>query len=328
MEIQASLSPKVSKNASRMRRDRLIVLTANLVPLCGTLLLAWDLLHGSHILGKPGWLEFGLFFLGHFLGMVGLEVGYHRYFAHRSFKAGKRLTLLLGVLGSMSFQGGVIWWVATHRRHHAHTDREGDPHSPNAGYPPTIAGKLRGLVHAHIGWMLKRTSLKPPRWEAWAQDMFRDPLLLALHLSYWKWGVLGLFIPALLGGLWHGSWQGAAAGLVWGGLLRVFTCNQLMYATNSLCHTVGSRMFKRTDGSRNLLLLSLPSIGLSLHNNHHAFPGNARLDFRWWQPDLAGWLILSLAKLNLVSHLNTSSPQEIELKRQTHQTRIPDKETT
>ncbi|MDB5796586.1 MAG: acyl-CoA desaturase [Paucimonas sp.] len=314
MEAQAASRPRTAREMARIRRDRRIILVVNLVPLLAVVLVGCDQLRASPLLGRPGWFEFSLFGISHLLGMVGLEVGYHRYFAHRSFKAGRGLTLLLGILGSMSFQGGVVWWVATHRRHHSHTDREGDPHSPHAGFAPGFLGRLRGFFHAHVGWMFDPRCLKPPQWEAWAQDMFRDPLLLALHLNYWKWGLLGLALPALLGGLWHMTWEGALSGLAWGGLLRVFSCNQLMYATNSVCHSFGSRMFPRADGSRNVLLLAPVSIGLSLHNNHHAVPANARLDFRWWQPDPGGWLILALAKIKLVSHLNLASQEQIALK--------------
>lgn len=296
---QQAAPPIAELNRQRIwirRRDVAIALVANTLPLAGAVWIVWALLNG----GAVGGFEVGLFLVGHFLTMVGLELGYHRYFAHRVFKTHRWFELLLGVLGSSSFQGGVILWTATHRRHHANTDKELDPHSPVANHITGKWIKARGLWHAHVGWMFNQRYLKPPGWERLALDMFRDPQIFSLHLNYWKWGLLGLLTPAVLGGLWYQSLLGAWLGFLWGGLLRVFVANQLMYATNSLCHTIGTRMFKRFDNSRNILPLSIVSIGLSLHNNHHAFPAAASLQFRWWQIDIAGGLIWILEKMGVV----------------------------
>lgn len=288
--------------------DRLIVIASNFVPALTAVLVVVLVLQGRPVTAFDLWM----FAIAHLLGMVGIELGYHRFFAHRVFKAGPVVTYVLGVLGSMSFQGGVIWWVATHRRHHGNTDREADPHSPVFGFGGGPMRRLRGLLHAHFGWMLSPEHLKPRGWERYVPEMFKDALLFDLHVRYWQWGLVGLAIPALIGGVWYGSWHGALSGLVWGGLLRVFSCNHLMYAINSLGHSVGSRMFRNKDESRNNVLLAPVSIGLSLHNNHHAFPRSASLAFRWWQLDLAALLIWLMEKLGLVWEVHRTSRDDIE----------------
>jgi stearoyl-CoA desaturase (delta-9 desaturase) len=162
--------------------------------------------------------------------------------------------------------------------------------------------------------MFDRRRLKPLGWERWAMDMFHDPELFKLHVNYWKWGLLGLLVPALIGAAWYGSWAGWWAGLLWGGLLRVFVANQMLYCTNSLCHTIGSRMFDRDDNSRNLLVLAPLSLGLTLHNNHHAFPASASLSFRWWQLDITGALIRLMEKTGLAWDVRRASVEEREQK--------------
>lgn len=313
-QVIESASPGEHRRARIARRDVRIVSIVNLIPVLTVAGVIAYFVAGGRVTA----FEWTMLVVGHLLGMVGMEVGYHRFFAHRTFKAAKWLTYTLGILGSMSFQGGVIWWVATHRRHHSFTDKPEDPHSPVAGYlDQGFMGRVRGIVHAHVGWMLKPNHLKPAGWERWVPDLFKDPLLFQLHVNYYRWGLLGLAIPALIGGLWYGTWLGALSGLVWGGLLRVFTCNHVFYATNSICHSFGSRMFPRKDHSHNNMWLVIVSIGLSLHNNHHAFPRSARLNFRWWQIDIAGALIKALSWTGAITEMTVATPQEVQAKRAT-----------
>jgi stearoyl-CoA desaturase (delta-9 desaturase) len=265
---------------ARRRGDTILTVLTIGLPLAGAAaaaLLAWN--RGA---GWPELLACGVMFV---LTLVGVEVGFHRHFAHRSFKAARPLRLLLAGLGSMALQGSVLWWAGVHRVHHGRADREGDPHSP-----------LQGLLHAHLGWLFR--NLYPPGWRR-ASDLFRDEVVRSATRSYFAWGVLGLLLPALAVGLATSSWRGVLLGFLWGGLLRVFLVNHVVWSINSICHAFGSRSYPTADQSRNNLVLALPSLGFSWHNNHHAYPGSAVNAHRWWQLDLCGLLILGLAAAGL-----------------------------
>lgn len=259
-----------------------------------------------------GALELGLL-LGMYLPTaLGVEAGFHRYFAHRAFRAGRAVTSVLAVLGSMAAQGPVLFWASTHRRHHAFTDREGDPHSPclhGGGW----RGRLRGLWHAHVGWLFTHDRRD---WMQFVPDLIRDPLVFRLNQHYFLWVALGLALPAAVGACITGSWRGAGLGLLWGGLVRIFLLDQATWGVNSLAHWVGARLHATRDNSRNLAVLALFSVGGSWHNNHHAQPALARTDHRFWQVDLAGWFIELLALLRLAWNVKRASPPIAE--RATH----------
>jgi len=230
------------------------------------------------------------------LTFVGVEVGFHRHFAHRSFRAAPPVRAILAALGSMALQGSLLWWAGVHRVHHAHADRSGDPHSP-----------LEGFVHAHVGWLFR--NLDPPDWRHRARDLFRDPLVRNTTRLYYFWGLTGLLLPAVGVGLAEHSWQGSMLGFLWGGLVRIFVVNHVIWSINSVCHRFGSRPYSTKDESRNNALLSLPSLGFSWHNNHHAFPGSAINAHRWWQIDPCGLLIVGLQSLGLAWNVRTASEQ-------------------
>lgn len=296
------------------RRDVIVAALANGVPAAGAALALLPLLPMFGGVPLPRF-EAGLFAVGYLLTLIGVEVGYHRYFSHRAFKTSRPLALLLAVLGATSFQGGVIWWSATHRRHHGKVESADDPHSPRAPAGAGLGTRLGRLLHAHVGWMFKAACLKPPGWEKQAPDLLRDPLLFRVHVGYAMWGMLGLLAPAVAGGLWHGNWAGMLSGFLWGGLLRVFAVNHMVYAANSLCHTVGTRPFRCAGNSRNIALLALPSLGMTLHNNHHGFPGAASLRLRWWDIDPAGILIGLLEKAGLVWDVRRVAPAALAARR-------------
>jgi stearoyl-CoA desaturase (Delta-9 desaturase) len=201
--------------------------------------------------------------LGH-----GVSAGYHRLFAHRSFIANRGLKVALALAGSMTFQGGVIGWVADHRRHHAFSDRPGDPHSPHEGG----LGTFRGLWHAHVGWLFKHTSTSCSRY---APDLLADRDLVVLNRLFPLWCVASLMLPFAIGWLFAGL-TGALTALIWAGGVRIFVLHHTTWSVNSLCHMLGRRPFAVRDRSTNLLLLSVLTFGESWHNNHHAFPRSAR----------------------------------------------------
>src|SRR4051794_16958713 len=150
------------------------------------------------------------------LSAGGVTIGYHRLLTHRAFRTHKATEYVFAVLGSLSVQGSVLDWVADHRKHHAHTDEEGDPHSPHVGH----GSGLRGLWHAHTGWLLE-THGQADR-KRYARDLYEDPGMRRITRAFQWIALLTLAVPTVLGGLLHGSVEGALRGLVWGGLVRIF----------------------------------------------------------------------------------------------------------
>lgn len=249
----------------------------------------------------PGTLELWLLFWGYFLTMTGLEIGYHRYFAHRAFCSVSSIKILLAILGSMTMQGPIIWWAAIHHRHHAFTDREGDPHSPHILLQGRFQ-KLRGLMHAHVGWIFSNESHQIRAADHGAVSyMYRDSKIFKIHISYMFWALIGLLAPAAICGIYYATWQGAFSGFLWAGLVRVFLTSQAMWAVNSVGHSIGSRTYKTRDKSHNSFILALITLGAGWHNNHHSDPRSAFLDHRWWQFDLGGGLIRMCMVIGLMS---------------------------
>jgi stearoyl-CoA desaturase (delta-9 desaturase) len=241
------------------------------------------------------WTEVGILVGMYIVTYLGLTVGYHRCFAHRSFKARPWVQNLLAILGSMNVQGPIVFWVATHRRHHQFSDVPGDPHSPLL-HGSDLRGRIAGFLHAHMGWLfaadLTNTSL-------YARDLLRDSAMRRINRMYVVWVGLGLLIPSGLG-LWLiGGAEGALRGLLWGGLVRVFIAYHATWALNSLTHVVGKRDFETPDHSHNIGWLALLTLGEGWHNNHHAFPYSAILGLKWWQLDLSATTIRALKTLGL-----------------------------
>jgi stearoyl-CoA desaturase (delta-9 desaturase) len=237
----------------------------------------------------------------------GITVGFHRMLTHRSFRSHKPTEYMFAILGSMAVQGSVIAWVADHRKHHAHTDVEGDPHSPHVGHGDGTAGVLRGLWHAHTGWLLSEQGRAD--WKKYAPDLYEDQGMRRINRYFVPLVVLGLAIPALAGYLLTGSLLGAATGLLWGGLVRVFFVHHVTWSVNSVCHFLGSRRFDVEDRSTNVFWLALPSLGESWHHNHHAFPRSAVHGLRRWELDPSAVLIGAMEKVGLAWNVIRIAPE-------------------
>jgi stearoyl-CoA desaturase (delta-9 desaturase) len=235
----------------------------------------------------------------------GVTVGYHRMLTHRSFQTSKPVEYLFAILGSMSLQGPVLDWVADHRKHHAHTDQEGDPHSPHVGH----GHGLRGLVHAHVGWIFENQGQAD--WKKYARDLYEDETMKTINRLFPLWALLSVGIPALLGFLLHGNAEGALRGLVWGGLVRIFFLHHITWSINSVCHFFGARRFDVEDHSTNVALLALPSLGEAWHHNHHAFPRSASHGMKRWEAamDPSAWLIAGMEKVGLVWNVVRIAPE-------------------
>ena len=256
-----------------------IVLLVVVVPLLATglaVLLLWQ--------RAVRWLDLVLLAVMYTLVAVGVTVGYHRMLTHRSFLPHPAVKFILLVLGSMALEGDAIQWTATHTKHHALADRPGDPHSP-----------LDGFFHAHLGWVFVDPDADPRRF---CRHLLRDRLVVFVSRTHLLWVVLAMAIPFAIGGV-LGGWAGALTGLLWGGLVRQFLTHHVTWSVNSVCHTFGKRAFDTNDASRNEWIVGLLGFGEGWHNNHHAFPRSAFHGLRWWQFDLAGYVIRLLERLGL-----------------------------
>jgi len=294
----------VEQRVLRSRRHHVLAIT--LAPLLGFAAAVW-LLWGRAVGVEEVLLLAGMWTAS---GLAG-TVGFHRLFAHRSFRARPAVRIGLAILGSMAGQGPVIYWAALHREHHQYSDRPGDPHSPHL-HDQTLRGRLAGAWHSHIGWMF---SHRLPNSARYTPDLLEDKALVRVNNLYFVWLLLGLAIPTVVGGLWRGSLLGAFYGFLWGGLARLFIGEHLIWSVNSLCHLYGTRPHRVLDHSANNVWLSVFTFGESLHNNHHAFPSSAIFGLSWWQPDPGAWLIRGLEKLGLVWHVKKPSPQTLEARR-------------
>jgi stearoyl-CoA desaturase (delta-9 desaturase) len=268
------------------RRATLIGTTALIValPFAGLVAAAW-LLWGRD-LGLTDVLLTAAFYL---VTGFGISVGFHRCFTHRAFRPSPKLRAALAIAGSMSFEGDVLSWVAIHRRHHAFTDRPGDPHSPYR-YGTSPVGQLRGLVHAHLGWLFDDVYTPP---EKYAPDLVNDPLMMKVSRAFPLLCALSLALPFLAGLAVGGNWHAAFTALVWAGLVRIFLLQHVTFSVNSLCHVIGTRPFttRRHDRATNLWPLALISFGDSWHNMHHSDPTCARHGVDRYQIDLSAELI-------------------------------------
>jgi stearoyl-CoA desaturase (Delta-9 desaturase) len=243
-------------------------------------------------------------FLGLYLATgLGVTVGFHRLLTHRAFQTRKRIEYGFAVLGSMSLQGSVLDWVADHRKHHAHTDQEGDPHSPHVGH----GHGLRGLWHAHVGWLFETQGQAD--WKRYARDLYEDPGMRRIGRMFPWLIAVTLIVPTVLGGLLHGSWEGALRGFVWGGLVRIFFVHHITWSINSVCHFFGSRRFDIADQSTNVAWLAIPSLGEAWHHNHHAFPRSAEHGLRAWEIDISAWVIRLMERVGLAWDVVRISPE-------------------
>ncbi|HBS27989.1 MAG TPA: acyl-CoA desaturase [Phycisphaerales bacterium] len=285
---------------------RLTNLTVILVPFAALILgiaYAW----GWGI----GWTELALLVGMYLLTGLGVTVGYHRLFTHKSFKTGKVITALLGVLGSMSVEGPILRWVAFHRAHHQHSDDELDPHSPH-GHGGGVLGVLRGFWNAHCGWLLTHPNNGLDRYVV---DLKQDRLVKAISDLFPLWMVVSLLLPGAIGGLITLSWSGAALGMLWGGLVRILLVHHITWSVNSVCHLWGTRPYESHDESRNNPIVGVLAFGEGWHNNHHAFPTSARHGLAWWQVDASYAVIWTLARLGLAWDVRIPAPERLAAKR-------------
>ena len=263
-----------------------------------------------------GVLEIALLSGMYVLTSVGVELGFHRCFAHRAFETTRAMKVVLAALGSMAAEGSVLYWAAGHRRHHAHSDTGDDPHSPHVRRLNTAdepMGVIRGLWHSHVSWMMTDNVTNCT---LFGKDILRDPLLNRIHTWYVPLILSGLAVPALVGGVVTGTWMGALNGFLWGGLVRMFLVHHSTWSNASFSHVYGTRPFATGDLSANNLWCALPTFGASWQNNHHMFPSSAYLGLEWWQVDVGGWFVRIFSAAGLIWNVNgPPTPEMISARR-------------
>jgi stearoyl-CoA desaturase (delta-9 desaturase) len=282
--------------------DRAITGVITAVPPILLLFAAWQA--WGHSLS---WLDVWLFLLMYTATALGVTVGFHRMLTHRSFKTSPWLRGVFAVLGTMSVEGPVISWVADHRKHHAYADRFGDPHSPHVDHGVGWRGAMRGLAHAHVGWLFDHTQ-RGAR-ERFAPDLIADPVISFVDRTFILWSLVGLAIPFGLAWLIGGSLHAGLEALLWAGAVRILVLHHVTYSINSLCHFFGRRRFETTDYSRNLSWLAPFSMGEAWHNNHHAFPTSAFHGIGAAEFDVSGLVISALERVGLVWDVQRISPE-------------------
>jgi stearoyl-CoA desaturase (delta-9 desaturase) len=252
--------------------------------------------------------DLGILAVLYTLTCLGISIGFHRLLTHRAFETYRGLRYVWAILGSLALEGSVLPWVAHHRKHHAFSDESGDPHSPH-GHGDGVGGTLRGLAHAHLGWVL--FGERQDDRERYVGDLKNDRGMNLISDLFPLWAVLTFVLPGALGLLLSGSWWGALSGFVWGGLVRVFFLHHVTFAINSICHFTGRRAFATGDQSRNVFWLALPSLGEAWHNNHHAFPRSARHGLRRSEIDIAGLTIAAMQKVGLAWNAVSVDPERM-----------------
>jgi stearoyl-CoA desaturase (delta-9 desaturase) len=300
---EADLSPPAPAVSGNHRAVTLIVVLVPFFGLIAAVAFSWG--------WGFGWVDLILLVGMYAITGLGITVGYHRLFAHRSFEALRPVKFVLAVLGSMAVEGPLLKWVAVHRSHHRHSDQPDDPHSPHH-FGGGVLGVLAGFWHAHMGWMFTPDR---PGLGRYVRDLHADRLLRAVSRTFGVWVLLGLLIPTVLGGWITGSWRGALLGLLWGGLVRILLVHHVTWSVNSICHLWGARPFEGRDESRNNSICGVLALGEGWHNNHHAFPNSARHGLRWWQLDLSYLVIRAMSMVGLVWCVRQPAPETINARR-------------
>jgi stearoyl-CoA desaturase (delta-9 desaturase) len=301
----------VVRNDRLQRVQRRFAFITIVLPFLGTI-AAFVLWASSR---PPSMPDLGILAVMYVLTSLGITVGFHRHFSHRAFQARPALRAALGILGSMAAQGTLVYWAATHRRHHQFAEQAFDPHSPYVRESGEPFGRLRGFWHSHIGWMLESQMTNTVKF---VPDLIRDPLVSRISGLFPIWVILGLLFPAVVSGLATASWMGALSGFLWGGFVRMFLVHHMMWTSGSTAHMFGTSPFETPDKSTNNFLLAVPNLGEAWHNNHHAFPNSARFGLQWWEIDIGGWTIRAFEKLGWAWDVHDPTQDMIAAKRHTN----------
>jgi stearoyl-CoA desaturase (Delta-9 desaturase) len=262
------------------------------------ILLLWD--------AWVDWTSLAIMLVMYVVSVMGVTLGFHRLLTHRSFATYKPVQYSLAIIGSMAVQGPVMNWVADHRKHHAHTDKEGDPHTPH-GHGTGFKGAVTGLWYAHMGWLFEHSGTTDH--ERYARDLYEDRGMRFIHKTFPLWVTLGIAIPAAAGLALTGTWRGAFEAALWGGAVRIFLAHHMTWSINSVCHFFGTRRFDVEDHSTNVFWLAPFSMGESWHHNHHTFPRSAFHGLKAWEFDPTGYVIRAMKATKLAWNVIEITPE-------------------
>ncbi|MCO1659978.1 acyl-CoA desaturase [Pseudonocardia humida] len=299
--LTAGPNPVVSGRRTAFQHAMIYVFVATpMVALVAAVPLAWG--------WGVDWHDLVLLGVFYSIAVLGITVGFHRHFTHKAFKAKPWLRVAMAITGSLAVQGNVLNWVADHRRHHAFSDREGDPHSPWL-FGTSPAAVAKGFLHAHMTWFFDRDETNQRRF---VPDLLADRAIRRVSRTFGIWVAVSLLLPAVLGGLISWSWAGVVTGFFWGGLVRLAVSNHVTWSINSICHMIGERPFRSRDRSRNFWPLAILSMGESWHNLHHADPTCARHGVLRGQIDISARLIWIFEKLGWAYDVRWPTTRRLE----------------
>jgi stearoyl-CoA desaturase (delta-9 desaturase) len=257
------------------------------------------------------WRDLVIAFVMYGISGHGVTVGFHRYFTHSSFKASRVMRAVLAISGSLAIQGPVIRWVADHRKHHQFSDKDGDPHSPWR-YGETVPALIKGMAYAHLMWMF---DVEHTNQRKYTPDLLADRTIRRISRAFPVWVLVSLLTPALVGGLWAWSWQGAVTAFFWGSLVRISLLHHVTWSINSICHATGERPFNSRDKSGNVWWLAVLSMGESWHNLHHADPTCARHGVLRGQVDSSARIIWLFEKFGWVRDVRWPTAERVAARR-------------
>ncbi len=312
--IEESLTPLHVMTTETLRApmsQKITMLTAVILPLVGVFAAAFT----AWQFGWMGWPFVAMLIGGWLLTGLGITIGFHRLLSHRAFETYRPIRAFWMALGAMSVEGSPLTWCAVHRRHHAYSDRIGDPHSPHLDEGEGWLSMVRGLIHAQFGWLVTDGHWSKPELERYVPDLLNDPLLKKVDRYYGLWVLASLAIPALLGWAITGTAFGAWLGFLWGGLVRIFVTHHITWSINSICHVFGWRKYESGDRSTNNPICGVLGLGEGWHNNHHAFPNSARHGLAWYEFDLSWIVIRTMKGLGLVWNIKLPTQRLMDAKR-------------
>lgn len=296
--------PPIREMTTRDKYSNLAIVVSYPVLIVVIGALAW----GSDFFGP---LDLGIAVVMYLLCGFGITVGYHRLLTHGAFETKPWLRYTFAILGSMSVQGAVIHWVADHRKHHAFSDQEGDPHSPYTDGGDGFFGAVKGLWHAHAGWLWKYHATAD--YKRYARDLYEDKTMLRIHKAFPLLLLASFLIPFALGFLLSGfSLTAGLTAMFWGGLVRITLQQHVTWSVNSICHFFGKQRFDSKDHSTNVWWIAVPSLGESWHHNHHTFPRSAEHGLSRSEVDLSALLIRALEKTGLAWNVVRIAPERQE----------------
>ncbi len=266
---------------------------------------------------KNGWFDWTQLFIlyaTYAIAGLGITVGFHRMLTHRSFETYPVIRAFWMIIGALAVQNSPIAWCATHRKHHALSDKPGDPHSPHENKQGFL-NSLKGFWHAHAGWLMTGHIFTTDHIR-YVPDLLQDPLAVWIHRTWdYLWFPLAFLIPTAVSWAVTGTGHGALMGFLWGGCARIFLVQHMTFSVNSICHLFGKQDYRSMDESRNNLICGIVTGGEGFHNNHHAFPTSARHGLEWWQLDLSWWMIRLMEVTGLAWNVKLPSAELLASKR-------------